>query len=131
MLSTVCPGDGRIPSLLPPPPQPLLSAAEESRVGRAKVHARAVNNVAIANHATICILPLSRVVLVACTRVTAKRIQTCEHTRAQIQLGSSQPLQPLRVTNYTIRRHVTIKSATQKKKKPLWRFLTKIFLLVD
>ena len=34
--------------LAPPPPQPLLSTAEESRVGRAKVHARAVNNVAIA-----------------------------------------------------------------------------------
>jgi enhancing lycopene biosynthesis protein 2 len=89
MVSTVRLGDGRIPSKLPPPPQPLLSTAEEPRVSRTKVHARAVNNVAIANHATICVLPLNRVVLVAHTRITATRVQACEHTRAQVQLGSS------------------------------------------
>ena len=104
MVSTARLGDGHMPSRFPPPPRPLLSTLEKSWVGRAEVHPRAVNDVAVTNHAAIRILPLSRVVLIAYTRVAAKRVQFREHTRAQIQLGGGQVLQPLRIADNTIRR---------------------------
>ena len=71
------------------------------------------DDVAATNHIAIRVPPLNRVALLAYTRVAAKQVQVCEHTRAQIQLGGGQVLQALRVANNAIRRPVTVKRRPQ------------------